>query len=218
MITAQTLSAWIHHFALVIEEQKGYLTDLDAQIGDADHGVNMARGFQKVMSQMPRIESEGIGGVLKITGMTLISSVGGASGPLYGTFFLDAAKEAGTLLELTPLELCRVFEAGLAGIQRIGKAQAGEKTMVDVLLPGIAALRESLRKGKSLKEAVSEMTSAASKARDATISMLARKGRASYLGERSIGHMDPGAASAYMLLETFADAILVGTPDNRKNE
>jgi dihydroxyacetone kinase-like protein len=207
MVKNTLVIEWFRRAFLSFEKNASYLTELDAQIGDADHGVNMLRGFQKVNGLLPQFESQEIGAILKTAGMALVGSVGGASGPLYGTFFLDAAKAAGTSRELSDDAWSKVLEAGVAGIRRIGKAQAGDKTMLDALQPGLDAFHAAVSQGKSLLEASGAMVVAAAQGRDSTTPMLARKGRASYLGERSVGHMDPGAASVYILLGAFAAAV-----------
>lgn len=207
MVNNALVVEWLRQAAGMIREQAGYLTELDAQIGDADHGVNMARGFQKVAGQLPGWKEQSAGSTLKAVGMALIGSVGGASGPLYGSFFLDAARQAGDSAELSDEDWAGVLAAGVAGMRRIGKAQAGDKTLLDALQPGVDAFREAVSQARPLAEACGAMLAAAQRGRDATIPMVARKGRASYLGERSAGHMDPGAASACMLLEAFLEAV-----------
>jgi phosphoenolpyruvate---glycerone phosphotransferase subunit DhaL len=207
MVKNTLVIEWLRQAFLNLEKDASMLTELDAQIGDADHGINMVRGFQKVNGQLPGLAGQEIGAILKTTGMALIGSVGGASGPLYGSFFLDAAKEAGNHVELSDAAWSRVFGAGLAGIRRIGKANPGDKTMLDALGPGLEAFQAAVSQAKSLIEASEAMVAAAARGRDATTPMVARKGRASYLGERSAGHMDPGAASAHILLSAFAAAV-----------
>jgi len=207
MVKNTLVIEWLRQACLSLEKNAGLLTELDAQIGDADHGINMVRGFQKVNGLLGGLASQDIGAILKATGMALVSTVGGASGPLYGSFFLDAAKEAGNRTSMSDDAWARVFGAGLAGIRRIGKANPADKTMLDALQPAFGAFQESVSQGKSLIEASEAMVAAAARGRDATTPMVARKGRASYLGERSAGHMDPGAASAHLLLEAFARAV-----------
>ena len=209
MVKNTLVIEWLRQACLSLEKEAGLLTELDAQIGDADHGINMVRGFQKVNGQLGGLASQDIGAILKATGMSLVSTVGGASGPLYGSFFLDAAKEAGNRIDISDDAWARVFGAGLAGIRRIGKANPADKTMLDALQPAFDAFQEAVAQGKSLIEASEAMVAAAARGREATTPMVARKGRASYLGERSAGHMDPGAASAHLLLEAFARAVAV---------
>lgn len=201
MITKHQIVQWLQDFATQIEQNKDYLTELDAAIGDADHGINMERGFKKVMSQLPSVADKDIGSILKSVSMTLISSVGGASGPLYGTFFLRASTVAVDKQQLTDREIVSLLQAGLDGVLQRGKAQLGDKTMVDVLSPSVDALAQAVGEGKNTLAAMQQAVVAAEQAMKDTIPMLARKGRASYLGERSVGHQDPGATSAYLMLK-----------------
>jgi phosphoenolpyruvate---glycerone phosphotransferase subunit DhaL len=193
---------WLETFGERVSEEAGTLTDLDAAIGDGDHGANMDRGFKAVRQKVLAITSADDGTidqVLKETGMTLLSSVGGAAGPLYGTFFLRMATAAGPRAELSQQELAAAFGAGVDGVRQRGKAEPGDKTMLDALLPA----REALDKGDSPAAAAV----AAEGGCRATIPLIARKGRASYLGERSAGHQDPGATSSALLVRTLADAV-----------
>jgi dihydroxyacetone kinase-like protein len=198
---------WLEATAAVIEENRQYLTDLDSPIGDADHGINMDRGFKKVKSKLPGVEDKDIGAILKTAGMALVTSVGGAGGPLYGTFLMDAGKAVPGKEELSDDDLVALLDAGLRGVVRIGKANLEDKTMVDALHPALEALRKAFADGKGTVEALHMMTDAAHKGMKDTIPMLARKGRASYVGERSIGHQDPGATSSYLLLKTLTETI-----------
>jgi dihydroxyacetone kinase-like protein len=204
-LTREHILAWLRAFGAVISENKAYLTTLDSAIGDADHGVNMDRGMTAVLNKLDTLTDKDIGTIFKTVAMTLISSVGGASGPLYGTLFLQMATAGGDKTELTLAEWIAAFDAGLNGLIARGKTQAGDKTMVDALLPAINALREAAANGDTLKMALLASAAAAAKGRDATKPLLAKKGRASYLGERSIGHQDPGATSAHLLLKTLAE-------------
>jgi dihydroxyacetone kinase-like protein len=204
-ISSANIEAWLRLCAEVFTEHMDELTDLDAKIGDADHGVNMARGFSAIPAKLDPLLDRSIGSLFRTSAMTLISKVGGASGPLYGTFFLQAARPANGKTELTLEELCQCFDTGLAGIVKLGKAVLGDKTMVDALTPALAALHP--RNGDSLNAALQRAASAACEAAEATIPLIARKGRASYLGERSAGHKDPGAASSALLLEALAETI-----------
>ncbi|HEY9783413.1 MAG TPA: dihydroxyacetone kinase subunit DhaL [Leptolyngbyaceae cyanobacterium] len=201
MITKHQIVQWLQDFATQIEQNKDYLTELDAAIGDADHGINMERGFKKVMSQLPSVADKDIGSILKSVSMTLISSVGGASGPLYGSFFLKASTVAVDKQQLTDEEIVSLLQAGLDGVLQRGKAQLGDKTMVDVLSPTVDALAQAVGEGKNTLAAMQQAVVVAEQAMKDTIPMLARKGRASYLGERSVGHQDPGATSAYLMLK-----------------
>jgi dihydroxyacetone kinase-like protein len=204
-ISAANVEAWLRLCAKVFAEHKDELTQLDARIGDADHGVNMDRGFSAIPPQLDPLVDKSIGALLRTSAITLISQVGGASGPLYGTFFLQAARLANGKIELTLEELCRCFDTGLSGIVNLGKAVLGDKTMVDVLTPALAALHP--QSGDSLETAVGRAASVAGEAAEATVPMIAKKGRASYLGDRSAGHKDPGAASSALLLEALAETI-----------
>lgn len=207
MITATTVEAWLQRAAVVLDENKTYLTDLDAAIGDADHGVNIARGFGAVVQKLAAQSGQSLGALFKTAGMTLMSTVGGASGMLYGNFFLKAASVAGDRHELTDAELLAVLEAGRDGIIQRGRAELGDKTMIDAWTPALAALRASLEAGQPPAAALNACASAAEEAMRATIPMQARKGRASYLGERSKGHQDPGATSTYLILRTLAETL-----------
>ncbi len=207
MITKNEIVAWIRRSANVLEENKRYLTDLDAAIGDADHGINMDRGFKRVMNQLPSTEDKDIGSILKMTGMALISSVGGAGGPLYGTLFMRAGMATAGKYELSSTDVAQMLEAALDGVLQRGKAHPGDKTMVDALQPAIDAYKEALEKGEEITPALQESVKAAHEGMEATIPMQARKGRASYLGERSIGHQDPGATSSYLLLKALLNVV-----------
>lgn len=189
-----------------IMQNKDFLTDLDREIGDADHGVNMARGFHTVIEKLPPEESD-IGGALKKTGMTLLSTVGGASGPLYGTAYMEAGKIAAGKTELSPEDFGEMLKAAIAGIQKRGKAERGEKTMLDALIPAYETYTEKTAGGASLKEALTAACEEARKGVEYTKTIRATKGRASYLGDRSIGHQDPGATSATLTLETIRDFL-----------
>ena len=204
-VSSAHVEAWLRLCAKAFSEHKDYLTDLDSKIGDADHGVNMDRGFSAIPPKLDPLADKSIGSLFRTSAITLISQVGGASGPLYGTFFLQAARLADGKTEITLEELCGCFDIGLTGIVNLGKASLGDKTMVDVLGPAIAALHP--HSGDSIETALERATSAAREAAEATIPMIAKKGRASYLGERSAGHKDPGAASSALLLEALAETI-----------
>ena len=204
-ISAQSIEAWLRKCADTYLQHKDELTALDAAIGDGDHGANMARGFSAVPAKLDALKSKDIESLFRTTAMTLISQVGGASGPLYGTFFLQAARPANGKAELSLPELCTCFDSGLTGVVHLGKAALGDKTMVDALTPALAALRAG--EEDSVTTALERAIAAARAAAEATIPLVARKGRASYLGERSAGHKDPGAASSVLLLETLASAL-----------
>jgi phosphoenolpyruvate---glycerone phosphotransferase subunit DhaL len=200
-------TAWLQGFADRVTEEKDWLTELDAAIGDADHGINMTRGMSAVAGDLPDQPAD-LAALFKRTGMKLVSTVGGASGPLYGTFFLRMGAAAGDATSLDGPGLAAALRAGCEGIKARGKAELGEKTMLDAMLPALDALDEALGAGQSPAEAMKTAAEAAATGRDATIPMLATKGRASYLGERSIGHLDPGAASSTLLFETLAAAMV----------
>ena len=205
MVTKADVLNWLKHYAEVIEEQKEYLTQLDAAIGDADHGINMSRGFGAVMSQLPSVEDKDIGTILKKVGMALVSTVGGAGGPLYGTLFMRMGMVVSGKDSLSNEDVVKMFEAALEGVKQRGKAEPGDKTMVDALTPAVEALRQSVEAGESLHTALTKATAAAEEGMKATIPMVARRGRASYLGERSAGHQDPGATSSYLLFKSAAE-------------
>lgn len=207
MITKSQIIQWLQLTADVIEENSTHLTQLDTAIGDADHGNNMKRGFSKVREQLPSFEEKDIGTILKSVAMKLISTIGGASGPLYGTFFLQASNEAKGAEELGTTQLLEVLDAGLQGVKMRGKASLEDKTMIDALEPAVEAFRKSAEDGASVKEALNSAVSAAEKGAEETIPMIAKKGRASYMGERSKGHKDPGAASTVMILTALRDAV-----------
>lgn len=206
-VSRDDILAWIKACAQVLEENKEYLTQLDAAIGDADHGINMDRGFQKVISQLPGVAESDIGTILKTTGMALISSVGGAGGPLYGTLFMRAGMAVSGKQELTNGDLVTMLQAAVDGVVQRGKARPGDKTMVDALLPALETLKEKVNGGSDTVEALAAAVAAAEEGMKETIPMLAKKGRASYLGERSIGHQDPGATSSYMILKELLNAL-----------
>ena len=189
-----------------IMANKDFLTDLDREIGDADHGVNMARGFAAVVEKVPEDEGD-IGAALKKTGMTLLSTVGGTSGPLYGTAYMEAAKVFAGKTAVSPEDFKAALEAAIAGIQKRGKAVKGEKTMLDALMPAYDAFSEKVDAGADLNEALDAACAAAAEGVEYTKTIAATKGRASYLGQRSVGHQDPGATSATLTLETIRDFL-----------
>jgi phosphoenolpyruvate---glycerone phosphotransferase subunit DhaL len=200
----QTLE-WITACAAVLAENKEYLTSLDAAIGDADHGANMDRGFRKVIEKMPEFSDKDIGTIFKSVGMTLLSTVGGAGGPLYGTFFLQLGMKSAGKMELNLEDWTAALEAGLQGVVMRGKAELNDKTMVDALTPALNSIKKSLQEQISLPAALQLSAQSAKEGMLATIPLVARKGRASYLGERSADHQDPGATSSYLILQAAAD-------------
>jgi dihydroxyacetone kinase-like protein len=207
MVTKQQILQWLQAVAVVLEQNKDYLTELDAAIGDADHGINMNRGFQKVVSQLPSVADKDIGSILKTVSMTLISSVGGASGPLYGTLFLRASTAVAGKLELSDEDLIALLQAAVDGVVQRGKANLGDKTMLDALSPASDAFKQAVANNASTQEALQQAVAAAEEGMKNTIPLVAKKGRASYLGDRSSGHQDPGATSAYLILKTLLETI-----------
>ncbi len=192
---------WIRTYADAIKANQAYLTELDSAIGDADHGINMNRGFQAVLATLPAFSSQDIGSVAKNVGMILISTVGGASGPLYGTFFMQIGMETAGKLELTLKDWTQAFESAVDGVMRRGKARLGDKTMLDCLIPALDALKGCSAEGDEMVVALAASEKAAEQGMLSTTPLVAKKGRASYLGERSAGTQDPGATSAYLLLQ-----------------
>lgn len=200
-ITRDNVLAWIRACAQVIADNRDYLTGLDAAIGDADHGANMHRGFQTVLGKLPDVADKDIGTIFKTVGMTLISTVGGAGGPLYGTFFIQAGMSTQGKTELTLADWSAALEAATNGVINRGKAAVGDKTMVDALMPAVQALKDAVEHNRPLEAGVAQSSAAAKKGMESTTPLVARKGRASYLGERSAGHQDPGATSSYLILD-----------------
>jgi phosphoenolpyruvate---glycerone phosphotransferase subunit DhaL len=198
---------WVRAFAEQVDENKSYLTRLDSAIGDGDHGTNMDRGMRKALERLDGVEGDDIGAALKAVGMALVSSVGGAGGPLYGTFFIQMGSATAGKSELELSEWAEALDAGVKGVQARGRAEPGDKTMVDALLPAAEALREAAEQGADASEGLRRSAAAAEEGMKATVPLVARKGRASYLGERSAGHQDPGATSSYLLLKTAAEAL-----------
>lgn len=208
MITKTEIVRWLQAAADVFEENKDYLTDLDAAIGDADHGVNMDRGFQKVRGRLDETaDTDDLGAILRTVAMTLISTVGGASGPLYGTMFLRAAGVLAGKTEVEGPQLAEVLKAFVDGCVQRGHARPGEKTMLDSLVPAADAFERALETGAGHVEALHQAVAAAENGARDTIPMIATKGRASYLGPRSAGHQDPGATSAWLLLKTLLETL-----------
>lgn len=210
MIRGEELKAWLAALQTTFAENKQYLTELDAAIGDADHGINMDRGFTAVKQELENTPQQDIADILNTAAMTLIRHVGGASGPLYGTFFLRAAAACKGKDALFPADVVALFEAGLSGVLQRGKAELNDKTMVDALAPAVTVMNQMLETGAPLHEILRLAVIAAEKGMKDTIGIVARKGRASYLGERSIGHQDPGATSSYLLLAAAAETLKDG--------
>ena len=203
-ITMEQLIGWLRRFHDLVIKNQEELTELDSAIGDADHGINMVRGMSAVMETLDGMHPADVNELLKTVAMTLLASVGGASGPLYGTFFLRCGRATGSAGELDLAAFVAGLRAGLAGIVERGKADPGDKTMVDALSPALDAMDTVIENGGDLASAVVAARDAAAAGRDATVPLVARKGRASYLGERSAGHMDPGAASMSLLFDAMA--------------
>ncbi len=195
---------WIREFARVVGENAQFLTDLDAAVGDADHGINLDRGMSAVVAALDDAPQPDLAALAKKVGMTVVSSVGGASGPLYGTFFLRLATSLGAVDAVAPADFAKALRAGMDGVVQRGRAEADDKTMFDALAPALDALDAALASGSDLGSALDSARDAAERGRDATEAMVARKGRASYLGQRSVGHVDPGATSAAMLIAAAA--------------
>ena len=204
-MTNEDVLHWLERTADVLQENRTYLTDLDSAIGDADHGINMDRGFSAVRKKFPEMATMDAATQLRTVGSTLVSTVGGAAGPLYGTAYLRAAGAVAGKQELTSADVTAMLEAFLGGIVARGKAHTGEKTMVDALTPALNAAKQALNEGATLEQVTSRAAAAAEEGMKATIPMLATKGRASYLGERSIGHQDPGATSSWLILRCLAE-------------
>ena len=206
-VPLERLVAWLSRFTQLVTENRSYLTELDSAIGDADHGSNMARGMAAVMEKTAAAPSAAVDELFKLVGMTLVTSVGGASGPLYGTFFLRFGTTAGAVTELDSVGLAAALRAGLGGIVARGKAELGDKTMFDAMSPAVDAFDTEIAAGADLAASAAGAAAAAAAGRDATEPLVARKGRASYLGDRSAGHLDPGATSTAFLFQALAEAL-----------
>jgi phosphoenolpyruvate---glycerone phosphotransferase subunit DhaL len=206
-ITAAGVRSWIEDFAAVVSEHRAELVQLDTAIGDGDHGTNMDRGMRAALEQVAKVGDDDIGALLKAVGMALISKVGGAAGPLYGTFFVRMATESAGKAELDLSEWTEAVAAGVGGVQQRGKAEPGDKTMIDALLPAVEALRAAQSDGADLADALRRSADAARDGMLATIPMQAKKGRASYLGPRSVDHQDPGATSSELLMRSAAERL-----------
>jgi dihydroxyacetone kinase-like protein len=206
-MSRQFVERWLRAFAAAVAQRRDQLTELDAAIGDADHGINMDRGMQAVVAKLDQAPPDALGSLLKTVGMTLVSTVGGAAGPLYGTFFLRMGSAAGESAEITLREWAAALEAGVQGVRERGKAELADKTMIDALAPAAEALAAGAAAGLSPAAALRRAAEAAEQGMKDTIPLVARKGRASYLGERSAGHQDPGATSSWLLLEAAAESL-----------
>jgi len=207
-VDAGTVRRWMEAAASALHEQRDYLTQLDAAIGDADHGANMDRGFAAVLEKLAALDGEPPPGRLLTTaGSTLVSTVVGASGPLWGTALRRAGRSLGDAAEFDPAALADALDAALAGVVELGAAEEGDKTMVDALAPALRAYRAELDRGASLPAALGSARAAGEEGMRATTALQAAKGRASYLGERSIGHQDPGATSTALILAALEHAV-----------
>ena len=206
-ITSEHVIRFIEGVATRIKEYRDELVQLDSAIGDADHGINLDRGFTAVLAKLPTVADKDIGTILKTVGMTLVSTVGGASGPLYGTAFMRAGMALVDREELGPAEVVAALEAAMEGIIARGKAQRGEKTMLDAIGPGIDVLKQAQTSGEDFIPAMRRAVAAVEQGMKDTIPMLATKGRASYLGERSIGHQDPGATSSFYIAQVLLETL-----------
>lgn len=206
-IDVPQVESWIRAFARAIADNAQFLSDLDAAVGDADHGINLDRGMRAVVAALDDAPQPDLAALTKKVGMTLVSSVGGASGPLYGTFFLRLSTSLGAVDAVAPADFAKALRAGVDGVVQRGRAEANDKTMFDALAPALDALDAELASGSDLASALASARDAAEQGRDATEAMVARKGRASYLGQRSVGHVDPGATSSAMLIAAAATTI-----------
>jgi phosphoenolpyruvate---glycerone phosphotransferase subunit DhaL len=207
-LTKDAILRWLEKYAQDMADNRDYLTQLDGAIGDNDHGINMDRGFRAVAAALPEERSKPVDAILKDTGMTLIRTVGGAAGPLYGTVFLRMAQAAAGKEALDAAAVGAMLEAGQKGIVDRGKAEVGDKTMLDTWAPAVQAYEQAISDGKDLGDALRAAAGAAEEGMTGTVPLVARKGRASYLGERSAGHQDPGATSSYLL---FKDLLAAAT-------
>ena len=207
MTNSKQVLAIIAAIAKRIELEKDFLTQLDNEIGDGDHGINLSRGFKSVQEKLPDFADKDIGAILKAVGMELVSTVGGASGPLYGTAFMKAGNVCKGKSEITDNEFVTAFNAAVGGVQMRGKAVEGEKTMLDALCPAYKALKDGIDNNKTLTEALADAVDAAAKGVEYTKTIIATKGRASYLKERSLGHQDPGATSSLYMLQTALEVL-----------
>lgn len=204
-VSQEDLINWINRLQEVYAENKSYLTELDSAIGDADHGINMDRGFTAVKKTLAETPPADIAATMKSVAMTLIKTVGGASGPLYGTFFLRAGTTCTGKNQLLAADVLEMFDTGVQGIIQRGKAQLEDKTMVDAWLPALDAMKMAVEANTPLDAMLEKGVAAAEQGMQNTIPLVARKGRASYLGERSAGHQDPGATSTYLMLKAAAE-------------
>jgi dihydroxyacetone kinase-like protein len=207
MFSGEQAVEWIRRSAAVVEENAAMLTRLDSAIGDGDHGVNMARGFRAVLMRLEGLADKDFSSLFRAVSMALIGKVGGAAGPLYGSFYLAIGKQLGSTDEAGDADLAAALRGGYDGVVARGRAQVGDKTMLDAMDPAFTALSEAVASGVELGPALDRAAAAAAEGMKATIPMIARKGRASYLGERSRDHQDPGATSSQLIVQALADAV-----------
>lgn len=207
MAGTEILLKIIDNMGKAIIENKELLTDLDREIGDSDHGINMSKGFTAVINKLDEMEDMDWGSILKTVAMTLISNIGGASGPLYGTAFLRAATVVNGKMEVEKEDIINMFEKAIEGIKMRGKSDKGDKTMLDSIIPAYESLKESFEKDENIIIVFEKAEKAAFEGVEYTKTIIAKKGRASYLGERSIGHQDPGATSSYIMIKTITDTL-----------
>ena len=210
-ITYEQGLAFVQDFAAAIAENKEYLTQLDSEIGDADHGINMDRGMRAVLPKVGSLEGADLSQLFKTAAMTLISTVGGASGPLYGTLFLSLGTATAGKRELSAEDWSKALSAAVQAVRARGKAELQDKTMIDALQPAVDSLHQAVQDGATLESALTACEQAAEQGMKATIPLVARKGRASYLGERSAGHQDPGATSSWLLVGAARRAFTTET-------
>ncbi|MDU4589385.1 dihydroxyacetone kinase subunit DhaL [Clostridium sp.] len=208
MVNGEELKNIFNKINIVIEENKLYLSELDAAIGDGDHGLNMSKGFKAVVKKINDLEEDDLGKILKACGMALVTNVGGASGPLYGTALLNGSKAVAKKNCININDFIEILQASLDGIKMIGKAMEGEKTMIDALSPALEAGRKALGENKSSKDILIAIRDAAKEGMENTKNIIATKGRASYLDERSLGRQDAGATSMYLILNTIAEEFI----------
>ncbi len=210
-MTNETIRQWILECARLMRDRQAYLTQLDAAIGDADHGSNMTRGFDAAEARLAEMPSDTTpGALLVMVGQTLVSSIGGASGPIWGSVFRRAGKTLGEGAQITQALFVEALDKGLVAVMELGAAEPGDKTMVDALSPAVDALKSALQQGAPLEQAVTDAREAANRGALETVPMVARKGRASYLGERSVGHQDPGATSTALIVAALELAVKGG--------
>ncbi len=207
MIHRDLLLKIIEEITMVIGTNKQFLTDLDQAIGDGDHGINLDRGFRAIKDKVEAVKDKDCGTILKTVAMGLISTVGGAAGPLYGTAFMKAGQVVANKMEISPEDAVKILDEAIQGVIARGKAAQGDKTMLDALIPAYEALKVAVESGEGLSSAIGKAVEAAENGVAFTKTIAAKKGRANYLGDRSIGHQDPGATSSYLMLKAISDVL-----------